>query len=71
MNGPVSLMDTMNEARWSSLEVLPGPIEGENPESAPEYGRNPAMSRLGTERPRILETLAIEELAIDGMCGVY
>jgi len=31
----------------------------------------PAESALPEETPEILEEIAIEELAIDGICGVY
>jgi mycofactocin precursor len=30
-----------------------------------------AVETCSTEEPRILEEIQIEELAIDGICGVY
>ncbi|MBV5341620.1 MAG: mycofactocin precursor [Deltaproteobacteria bacterium] len=29
------------------------------------------VETCGTEEPRILEEIQVEELAIDGICGVY
>lgn len=40
-----------------------------------ETGKNPeamvAHETVETEAPEILEEIAVEELAIDGICGVY
>jgi mycofactocin precursor len=36
-----------------------------------ETEKNQAIEEAGNEEPRILEEIQVEELAIDGICGVY
>jgi mycofactocin precursor len=36
-----------------------------------ETNNNVAMEAACTEEPAILEDINVEELAIDGICGVY
>ena len=36
-----------------------------------ETEKNQASEEAGNEEPRILEEIQVEELAIDGICGVY
>jgi mycofactocin precursor len=36
-----------------------------------ETEKKQATEEAGNEEPRILEEIQVEELAIDGICGVY
>jgi mycofactocin precursor len=36
-----------------------------------ETEKKQAIEEAGNEEPRILEEIQVEELAIDGICGVY
>lgn len=36
-----------------------------------ETEKNQAIEEVCSEEPRILEEIQVEELAIDGICGVY
>jgi mycofactocin precursor len=36
-----------------------------------EEGRDPGPPESPSEPPRVLEDICVEELAIDGICGVY
>jgi mycofactocin precursor len=40
------------------------------PESVNKIAEN-AANPPGTEEPQILEEIVVEELSIDGICGVY
>ena len=50
------------------LALLKGKVEIQMEKAAPE---NPVNENLKIEEPEIIEEIVIEELSIDGVCGVY
>ncbi len=53
--------------------VAPQPLDAEPKLAAAAETVNLTRSEaeIGTEKPQIQEELVIEEISIDGMCGVY
>jgi len=49
-------------------EMLTGKVENKMEKSAPETLKN---ERQTVEEPEIIEEIVVEELSIDGVCGVY
>ena len=60
-----------NQLENATATVVPEPVIAQRLSDSPETLHRIAGEPTATDKPLIQEELVIEEISIDGMCGVY